>query len=204
MRIDPRSVCGIPYSYGGPGYTTGYGYQYRQTQNYSVQTETSRTRKNPYGIGDYAKDILLGGVLGGLGGAAFYGAGRAFDALKRSVKKPKKFVAGDGGDGSGYKPSENTKIITEPEVKNPTTIKYSDTTDAWDSYLGKNQTDINPRTGLVDKNRLFSAVGTRSIRFSKHEMDSIGTTKAHFHYETWNYDSQNDVITITNTLQRMR
>ena len=109
-----------------------------------------------------------------------------------------------GGKDSGYKPSENTKAITELEVKNPTTIKYSEATDAWNSYLGKNQTNINPRTGLPDRNRLFSADGTRSIRLSKHEMDSIGTTKAHFHYETWNYDSQNDVMTITNTLQRMR
>ena len=105
---------------------------------------------------------------------------------------------------SAYKPSESTKTITDPEVKNPNTIKYSDATDAWDSYLGKNQTNINPRTGLPDNNRLFSSDGTRSIRFSKHEMDSIGTTKAHFHYETWSYDSQNDIMTITNTLQRMR
>lgn len=74
----------------------------------------------------------------------------------------------------------------------------------WDEYLGENVTNINTRTGEVDPDRIFSADGTRSIRFGQHEMDSFGTTKAHFHVETWTYDEVNDIMTITNTLQRMR
>lgn len=65
-------------------------------------------------------------------------------------------------------------------------MKTSDVTNYWDDYLGSNQTNINPRTGLVDNDRIFSADGTRSIRFGNHEMNSMGTTKFHFHQEEWN------------------
>lgn len=91
-----------------------------------------------------------------------------------------------------------------PEVKSSVVMKYSETTDAWDDYLGVDTTDINPRTGLQDADRIFSADGTRSVRFAPHEMNSIGTPKAHFHYETWNYDAANDIMNVTNCLQRMR
>lgn len=67
-------------------------------------------------------------------------------------------------------------------------MKTSDVTNYWDDYLGSNQTNINPRTGLVDNDRIFSADGTRSIRFGNHEMNSMGTTKFHFHQEEWKYD----------------
>ena len=80
----------------------------------------------------------------------------------------------------------------------------SDVTNYWDAYLGANQTNIHPRTGLVDNDRIVSADGTRSIRFSKHEMDSMGTTKFHFHQEEWKYDSENDVMEIFNTLVRIK
>ena len=43
----------------------------------------------------------------------------------------------------------------------------SDVTNYWDDYLGSNQTNIHPRTGLVDNDRIFSADGTKSIRFGK-------------------------------------
>ncbi len=92
----------------------------------------------------------------------------------------------------------------QPETKAPNAINYSDATDLWDDFLGPNTTNVNPRTGLHDPNRIFSSDGTRSIRLSNHEMNSIGTSKAHFHYETWSYDAINDVMNVTNTLQRMK
>lgn len=83
-------------------------------------------------------------------------------------------------------------------------MKTSDVTNYWDDYLGNNQTNINPRTGLVDNDRIFSADGTRSIRFGNHEMNSMGTTKFHFHQEEWKYDSVNDVMEYFNTLIRIK
>jgi hypothetical protein len=101
-------------------------------------------------------------------------------------------------------PSANTKVINAPEVKAPNAIKSSDVTASWDNYLGPNQTNINPRTGQVDPNRIFSTDGTKSIRFDSHEMNSMGTTKFHYHMETWTYDAAADTMTVTNTLQRIK
>ena len=101
-------------------------------------------------------------------------------------------------------PSEKTKVINTPETKAPHAIDSADAINVWDDYLGPDTTNLNPRTGVADPNRIFSADGTKSIRFGPHEMNSIGTSKAHFHFETWTYDSEKDVMTITNMLQRMR
>ncbi|WP_017417220.1 RHS repeat-associated core domain-containing protein [Clostridium tunisiense] len=101
-------------------------------------------------------------------------------------------------------PSANTKVINAPEVKAPNVIKSSEVTGNWENYLGGNTTNINPRTGQVDPNRIFSADGTKSIRFDSHEMNSMGTTKFHYHMETWTYDAVNDTMTVTNTLQRIK
>ena len=51
-------------------------------------------------------------------------------------------------------------------------IKTTDVTDCWNNYLGSNQTNIKSRNGRVDADRIFSADGTRSIRFGSHEMNS--------------------------------
>ena len=71
---DPRSKCGSPdpfdlaetlgnrkISQGGAGYGGGFS------------------------LGGLVKDMMIGGIVGGLGSAAFYGAGEAVDALKRGV-----------------------------------------------------------------------------------------------------------------------
>lgn len=100
--------------------------------------------------------------------------------------------------------SANTQVVRHPEIKSPNQVKMSDVTNYWDDYLGSNQTNIHPRTGLVDNDRIFSADGTKSIRFGNHEMDSMGTTKFHFHLEEWKYDPVNDVMEYFNTLVRIK
>ena len=143
--------------------------------------------------------MLTGAVTGGMAGAAFYGAGRAVSALKESV-------------GNAYRkdaskvnvPSFNTKIVQRPEVKASNQVNVKDVTNYWDNYLGSNQTNINPRTGVIDNDRIFSSDMTRSIRFGSHEMNSMGTTKFHFHQEEWIYDSSTDVMEYFNTLIRIK
>ncbi len=97
----------------------------------------------------------------------------------------------------------STEVI-EIETYANKTMKMEDAVNAWDDFLGPNQHNINPRTGLKDANRIFSADSTRSIRFSPHEMNSLGTTKAHFHFETWNYNANTNILTINNVVQRLR
>ncbi len=55
-------------------------------------------------------------------------------------------------------------------------------------FLGKEQTNIDPRGGLSNPNRIWSSDGKRSIRFREHEMNSM-PNKMHYHQETW-YDDR--------------
>ena len=101
-------------------------------------------------------------------------------------------------------PSASTTIIYDKtEIKTPHTIKSSDAVTDWNNYLGPNQTNINPATGLPELDRIFSADGTRSIRLTGHEMRSLGTSKGHYHRETWSYNSVTDTMTVTNENQRI-
>ena len=131
---------------------------------------------------------------------------------KKAKKEPLlecnlQFFAEKSGCESGsniHVPSANTQVVRHPEIKSPNQVKMNDVTNYWDDYLGSNQTNIHPRTGLVDNDRIFSADGTKSIRFGNHEMDSMGTTKFHFHLEEWKYDPVNDVMEYFNTLVRIK
>lgn len=69
-------------------------------------------------------------------------------------------------------------------------MKTSDVTNYWDDYWGSNQTNINPRTGLADNDRIFTADETRSIRFGDSiiEIETI--------YDERFYDLKNSYVTI--------
>ena len=112
---DPRSKCGSPdpfdlaetlgnrkISQGGAGYGGGFS------------------------LGGLVKDMMIGGIVGGLGSAAFYGAGRAVNALgehlagsgrrniHRSGKRPDFYIAPNGDiiPATGYRYfARNTSVI---------------------------------------------------------------------------------------------
>ncbi len=135
------------------------------------------------------------------------GVGEAVRAIRMSKKA---IDAVDDIQDTGKKLSNlgeiSSKVIVKNggEVKLPTQIKYSEATDLWDEFLGKNQTDYNIFTGKTELNRIFSTDGMRSIRFGNHEINSIGTNKAHFHYEYWEYEAKTNTVTVFNRLQRMK
>jgi hypothetical protein len=100
-------------------------------------------------------------------------------------------------------PSSATKVIAEREVTAPRPVKPSEAVDGWNDFLGEGpHTNLHPRTGLPDADRIVSADGTRSIRYGSHEMNS-SPTKHHFHQETWSYDAASDTMTVTNTQVRV-
>ena len=197
---DPRRGCGVrsPLS-NRVGEAMAYGYRYDVG---SLQkTGGVRRKKDGFSMLGLLKEAAIGGVMGGLAGAAFYGAGKALGFLKDSIKD----VRGNkGGSPTVNKPSVRTRINNLPETKAPNAIKASDVTNAWDDYLSSNTTNIHPITGKPDPNRIFSSDATRSIRLGNHEMKSFGTTKAHFHYEKWDYNAVDDIMTISNIMQRFR
>ena len=85
----------------------------------------------------------------------------------------------------------------EVEIKSGTPVKDRDAIDDWDDFLGPNQTDIDPRDGLPDPDRIWSGDGKRSIRYGEHEMKSK-PNKHHYHKETW-FDDH-----VENVLQRVQ
>ena len=149
-------------------------------------------------VADFVTGVVIGEFLDGIMAATQNKLRSIFannDATMREAL---------GSGSNTHVPSANTQVVRHPEIKSPNQVKMSDVTNYWDDYLGSNQTNIHPRTGLVDNDRIFSADGTKSIRFGNHEMDSMGTTKFHFHLEEWKYDPVNDVMEYFNTLVRIK
>jgi len=85
----------------------------------------------------------------------------------------------------------------ENETKSGKSVKDTEATDDWDDFLGSNQTNIDPRDGDSDPDRIWSSDGKRSIRYGDHEMDS-SPRKHHYHKETWHKDR------VDNELQRIQ
>lgn len=127
-------------------------------------------------------------------------------------------LAGNNPTLYGYVFDNNTQIdlfgLNIPnqgyhrEVYSPTQVKESDLFKEWDRFLGNGtQTNIHPRTGAVDPDRIVvkQADGTwRSIRFGSHEMKSVGTTKMHYHEEIWRYDPVKNEMNVDNTVRRIK
>ena len=191
---DPKTACGStnPFS-SGINFNGSTGYQ-----NWIANGSGNRTG-NGFSLVATLGDIVNDTIWGGVGSAAQYGGGKLVEGLENFVSK-----RWNKSGSKTHVPSNNTQIVHHPEIKSPNQVKMRDVTNYWDDYLGSNQTNIHPRTGLVDNDRIFSADGTRSIRFGNHEMNSMGTTKFHFHQEEWKYDSVNDVMEYFNTLVRIK
>ncbi|MET9448887.1 putative T7SS-secreted protein [Streptomyces cinerochromogenes] len=95
------------------------------------------------------------------------------------------------------------KIVQTPEVVAPKPLKPHQVMDEWEKFLGDGPyTNIHPRTGLPDPDRLVSADGRRSIRLGPHEMNSK-PTKFHFHMETWTFESPTNTWIVDNTMVRV-
>jgi len=120
--------------------------------------------------GGFGATVFEGSVLGGVAGGMM---GAAFGALGDEAEGTGAFDAGDYGPFSGYR---------YPETKG-LPVKASEGTTPWEDFLGDGPyTNIHPRTGLPDPGRIVSADGSRSIRFGTHE---VGTDPIHYHEETW-------------------
>ncbi len=92
---DPRRGCGVRSSLSNRvGEPMAYGYRYDVG---SLQkTGSVRRKKDGFSMLGLLKEAAVGGVMGGLAGTAFYGAGKAFGFLKDSVRD----VRGNKGGSS--------------------------------------------------------------------------------------------------------
>ncbi len=81
---DPRHGCMARDTFGGM--TEGgsdYGYQYQ------IPRRERTVRKTPerFSLAEFGREVVTGFVMGGLSSAAFYGAGRAVEAVKSSIQR---------------------------------------------------------------------------------------------------------------------
>ena len=97
---DPRRGCGVrsPLS-NRVGEAMAYGYRYDVGS--WQKTGGVRRKKDGFSMLGLLKEAAIGGVMGGLAGAAFYGAGKAFGFLKDSVRD----VRGKGGIAPATRPT---------------------------------------------------------------------------------------------------
>ena len=128
----------------------------------------------------------------------YLGDGRNLYAYVHS--NPLKYVDPTGRTAQANA-DEKTNLLNDEKVYEGS--KVSEVTNYWDNYLGTNQTSINPIKGTIDNDRIFSSDGSKSIRFGNHEMNELGSTKAHFHQESWVFDSLNNTVEYNNTLVRI-
>ena len=99
-------------------------------------------------------------------------------------------------------PSSSSKVVNTPETIRSKPVKPENVVDEWDRFLGPGpHSNVHPRTGAVDPDRIVSADGKRSIRYGGHETNGK-PTKHHYHEETWTYDAATDTMTVDNCLIR--
>lgn len=148
---------------------------------------------------------VTGGATGALG-RRLTGARPSVDTpapptapLPEPVRRPSFAVDGTGTAHPVPPPGG----VIEVERLAPRPVKPGNATDAWDDFLGDGpRTNLHPRTGELDPNRIVSADGSRSIRYGPHEMGS-NPTRHHYHEESWTYDPNLDVWWVDNTAIRV-
>ncbi|NMY82418.1 type IV secretion protein Rhs, partial [Pseudomonas rhodesiae] len=82
-------------------------------------------------------------------------------------------------------------------------IKPEETTQKWEKFLGPGpHSNIHPRTGTPDSDRIVSSDAKRSIRYGAHEMNSK-PSKHHYHEETWTLELKSNTMNVNNTVVRV-
>ncbi|WP_353630343.1 RHS repeat-associated core domain-containing protein [Pseudomonas poae] len=82
-------------------------------------------------------------------------------------------------------------------------VKPEEATRKWDEFLGPEpHTNIHPRTGKPDHDRIVSNDAKRSIRYGSHEMNSK-SNKHHYHEEIWTLELTSNIMNVDNTVVRV-
>ena len=155
---DPRRGCMARDPFGGM--TEGgsdYGYQYQ----ISRREKTVRKAPERFSLAEFGREIVTGFVMGGLSSAAFYGAGRAVEAVKGSVR-------------SGY---EGSSPVSERLIDG-SSMKTSDALDLASDFLGEEYIELKPNSG-----RFVSADGTRVFRMGENDILGRHGGGSHVNFE---------------------
>ena len=80
-RSDLSGLCSVP-----DPFASGVGYPAVRGYRYEGHPAAGTAGKGGFNLADFGKELLTGFVAGGLSSAAFYGAGKAVEAVKGSVR----------------------------------------------------------------------------------------------------------------------
>ena len=81
---DPKRMCGSPNPFDlADGLGNGRGYHSGRGHGGAGHSRTGEGSR--FSLGGLVKDMLIGGIVGGLGSAGFYGAGKAVKALREGI-----------------------------------------------------------------------------------------------------------------------
>jgi RHS repeat-associated protein len=118
---------------------------------------------------------------------------------QQEIARRKKAGGFGTGGKTGIKYSIKSRDYDRPMIHtySGNAVRQKDALNDWNEFLGPNQTNIDPRDGLPDPDRIWSVDGKRSIRFGAHEYNSK-PSKLHYHRETWYSDR------VENVLQRVQ
>jgi hypothetical protein len=97
------------------------------------------------------------------------------------------------GAATNVEKSAPSRGYDRPEIETKSGVAVKEPVKRWNEFLGPNQTNVDPRDGLSDPDRIWSSDGTRSVRFGAHEMNS-SPSKVHYHEETWHADRVENVL----------
>ena len=152
-------------------------------------------------VADLANAVWYG-VEGDWWNSGLSGAG-AFPGLGVGVTLFKWFRNGKKALEAAETAGDAASSVVTTERAAVQALKPSEAVARWDEFLGTGPTtNLHPRTGLPDPNRIVSADGTRSIRFGPHEMGS-SPAKFHFHEETCNFYPDLNTWQVDNVLVRV-
>jgi hypothetical protein len=131
--MDPRGICILQDIFGGGlGVRKAYGYRYEMR-------DPDQPVRDGFDLGDFLRSTLTGGLMGGLSGVAFFGVGKAVEALKGSLNRGSKGGTGHGYlvDSTMFPDDEAAGVLGNREyVKNPTAHNINDYISEGSNYLG--------------------------------------------------------------------
>ena len=128
-QSDPKGLCKIPDPFAaGVGYPAVRGYQYDGFQS------DEGGGNGGFNLGNFGKRLILGFLLGGMSGAAFYGTGKAVSAVRDSVRSGKGSSGfepvpnqGQGFSNKGYNPKAGERTVNGyvKQNSNPEVVLYT-------------------------------------------------------------------------------
>ena len=111
---NPRRGCGSASPFvPSLGYSSARGYQY----DLPKIENGSQSQSKKFSLGDFLREVAIGGVTGGLSSAAFYGAGKGIERLKDGLRPSKGKNAIRYRIGNSVTPMEKSyEMALNPEL----------------------------------------------------------------------------------------